>query len=50
MSICLEIELVWLSIVSTVYCTTIYPCTVNMNGLTEFSTPVQFYQWAQVLE
>jgi len=46
----LEIEPVCLSIISTMYCTTIYPCTVNMNGFTQFSTTVQFYQWTQVLE
>ena len=47
---CLEIEPVWLSIVSAMYCTPIYPHTMNMNGLTQFSRTVQFYQWAQVLD
>jgi hypothetical protein len=47
---CLEIELVCVSIVSVMYCTPICPCTMNANGLTQFSTTVQFYQWVQVLE
>jgi len=29
MSMCLEIEPVWLSILSAMYCTPIYPCTYN---------------------